>query len=284
MIVNMNEMLTRAKKEHYAVGAFNFNELSDLTGIVTAAVNSNSPVILMASTGTLEFFGIKEAAYAFKGMCENVDVPCALHLDHAKEFGLVKECLEAGFTSVMIDASTKSFDENIEITKRVADLAKKYGASTEAELGTVPGKEDNIDGKLMEFVDPDQVCEFIAKTGIDALAVGIGTVHGFYKKEPNLQFDLINEVAALTDVPLVMHGGTGLSEDDFKKVVACGIKKINVGTEIRHAFALQLYKSSNEYYSDNMDPRNILLPVRKVCEEIVTGKMRIFGCSGKAGT
>jgi ketose-bisphosphate aldolase len=282
MITNMNEMLRKAKEGRYAVGAFNFNEFSDLKGIVAGAVESNAPVILMSSVSAVSFNGVREVAYAFRSLCEEISIPCVLHLDHAREFEIVKKCIEQGFTSVMIDASTKPIDENIEITKRVVDLADKYNVSVEAELGTVAGKEDDIVGDEGECVNPETVADFISKTGIDALAVGIGTVHGFYKKAPKLRFDLIEEVASLTGVPLVMHGGSGLSVDDFKKSIHCGISKVNVGTELKHAFASQLCKAAEKFKSDSMDPRDFLKPVREVCKAITVEKMAIFDCIGKA--
>jgi len=284
MITNINKMLEKAKSEKYAVGAFNFNEFSDLKGIVSAAAECNAPVILMASVSTVKFFGIRETIYAYMSLCEDVSVPCALHLDHArvKDYEIIQQCIGNGFTSVMIDESTKPIDKNIEITKQVVAMAQKYSVSVEAELGTVAGREDKIFGDKAEFIDPDTVVDYVRKTNIDALAVGIGTAHGFYKETPNLRFDLIEEVAGLTGVPLVMHGGTGLSEDDFRKAIACGISKINVGTELKHAFAKELCDASARLQSDNMDPREFLKPVREACKQITMGKLAIFGCADKA--
>jgi len=281
MIENMVSILIKAKEGKYGVGAFNFKEYSDMRGLAEAARENKSPVIMMSSSEVVKFSGAKELAYAYRGICEDLGVPCALHLDHAKDFELIKKCVECGYTSVMIDASEKPFYENIEMTKRVVEIAKKKGVSVEAELGTIGGKEDGISHKVIEFVDPGTVREFVEKTGVDALAIAIGTVHGLYKSDPDLRFDLIEACAAQTDIPLVMHGGTGLSEDDFKRAIACGISKVNVGTELKLAFAKSLVETSNQPNAEKIDPMGYLRPVREVIKTIAAGKMSIFGCVGR---
>ena len=281
MIENICDMLNRAKKEKYGVGAFNFKEYSDLKAIIAAAAECKSPAILMSTSSVAKFFGVKELVYTFRGLCEDLDVPCALHLDHATDYDLIKKCIESGYTSVMIDASTKPLDENIEITKRVVEIAKKHGVSVEAELGTIAGREDNITAHETEFVDPETVGRFVKETSVDALAIAIGTVHGFYKKEPDLRFDLIEAVCGKTDIPLVMHGGSGLSEADFKKAISCGISKVNVGTELKHAFKTALCEAAEKYSNTNTDPMEFLKPVREACKKIAAEKMAIFGCKGR---
>jgi len=280
MIANLNEMLKKARDGRYAVGAFNFQEFSDLRGIAYAAEAIKSPVILMSSTGVVKFTGPKQLAHAFRGICEGLSVPCALHLDHAKDYELIRECIECGYTSVMIDASDMPFEKNIEATKRIVDIARARGVSVEAELGTIGGKEDGASGGAVEFVDPETVCEFIEKTGVDALAIAIGTIHGFYKEAPNVRFDLIEAVAARTNIPLVMHGGTGLSEDDFKRAIKCGINKVNVGTELKRAFA-EAVAGAITAEAKTPDPIKFLGPARDACGRIAAGKMEIFGCAGR---
>ena len=282
MLVNMREMLKEAKAGGYAAGAFNFKEYSDLKSIAEAAEENDAPVILMSTSAVAEFFGVKPLVYAYRGLCEDMSSPCALHLDHAKDFELIKKCVETGYTSVMIDASEKSFDENVELTKRVVDIAKRRGVSVEAELGRIPGKEDDIAGFASEFVDPGAVAEFVAKTGVDALAIAIGTAHGFYKKAPDIRFDLIEATAAVTDVPLVMHGGTGLTEQDFIKAIASGISKVNVGTELKRAFSDALVNTAAAENAVGIDPMDYMKPVRESCKKIVASKMKIFGCAGVA--
>ena len=281
MIENMNGMLKKAKQGKYGVGAFNFNEFTDLKALVHAAAENSAPVILMASGGTVKFFGIKEIVHAYRCLAEDTGAACALHLDHCKDIELLETCVNAGFTSVMIDASTKPFDENAEITKRVVEIAHGKGVSVEAELGTVAGREEDIVGGEAEYINPGKVGEFIEKTGIDALAVGIGTVHGFYKQEPHIRFDLIEEIAGLTDTPLVMHGGTGLSVEDFQRAIRCGISKVNVGTELKFSFSSRLCEIAKEKGPEG-DPRDFMRAVYEGSKTIAAGKMKIFGCAGKA--
>ena len=282
MLANLNDMLKKAKNGKYAVGAFNFKEYSDMKSITAAAAEQNAPVILMSSTASAKFFGIKEVVYTYKGLCEDLRIPCALHLDHAKDLELIKLCIDAGYTSVMIDASTMPFDKNIETTKKVVDMAQKKGVSVEAELGTIEGKEEDVVGGAAEFVDPEKVREFVAKTSVDALAIAIGTVHGFYKKTPRLRFDLIEASAALTEAPLVMHGGSGLTEYDFKKAIGCGVSKVNVGTELKHAFSCSLCDTASKDNATGIDPMEFMRPVREACKKIAAEKIIIFGSADRA--
>ena len=284
MIESMGAILDKAKRGGYAVGAFNFQEYSDMRGIAEAAELKNSPVILMSTTGVVRFTGPRQLAHAFKGICGELRVPCALHLDHAKDIELIKECIRCGYNSVMIDASEMPFYENIETTRRVVCMAKERGVSVEAELGTIGGKEDNALGNSDVMVDPDTVAEFVERTGVDALAIAIGTVHGFYKIAPKLRFDLIEASAARTSVPLVMHGGTGLSEEDFARAIRCGISKVNFGTELKRAFTSAVAGAFNEAGGGGAgpDPMKFLKAARDACGAIAAGKMEIFGCAGKA--
>ncbi|MCL2707635.1 MAG: class II fructose-bisphosphate aldolase [Defluviitaleaceae bacterium] len=278
---NLSEMLRKAKSGGYAVGAFNFNGYADLKGIIEAANECGAPVVCMASSGTVKSMGARGIACAFGGMALDSRVPCALHYDHGKDVETIRLCVEAGFTSVMIDASTKPFDENVEATRRVIEIAKRRDVSVEAELGTVAGREDDVVNGEAELIEPSAVLEFIERTGIDALAIGIGTVHGIYKQKPNIRFDLIERIAALTPTPLVMHGGTGLSEHDFKNAIERGICKVNVGTEIKNAFSRRLCELA-ESGGRNLDPRVFMDEVGAAAKSIVMGKLEIFGCVGKA--
>jgi len=275
-------MLKKAKLGKYAVGAFNFKEYSDMKAIAAAAAEQNAPVILMSSAASAKFFGIKEVVYTYRGICEDLPVPCALHLDHAKDPDLIRQCVDAGYTSVMIDASTMPFDKNIETTKRVVDMARNKGVSVEAELGTIEGREDDVVGGAAEFVDPEKVREFVEQTSVDALAIAIGTVHGFYKKTPQLRFDLIEAAAKLTGAPLVMHGGSGLTAYDFKKAIECGISKVNVGTELKHAFSCSLCETASKDNAASIDPMEFMRPVREACKKIAAEKIMIFGSAGRA--
>ena len=264
------------------VGAFNFNSYEDAQGIINGAAEKKAPVILMASAGAVKYIGVKQTAYMVKGMAESVDIPVCLHLDHATSMDLIKACIDAGFTSVMIDASKKAYEENIRESALVARYAGKTGCSVEAELGRVGGKEEDVivkEGKDT-YTNPNDVPRFVKETGIDALAIAFGTAHGFYKKEPNLDFELIKTVAGITDIPLVMHGGTGVPPEGFKKAIASGISKVNVGTELKATYVNTLRdvvkKNPNE-----ADPRNYLKAVKEQCAEVVKGKIDIFGCADK---
>ena len=251
-----------------------------MKAMITAASECGAPVILMSSAATIKFLGLKEIVYAFKSFAEDAVVPCVLHLDHGKDIELIKKAIDAGYTSVMIDASTKPFEENVELTRRVVEAAKKRGVSVEAELGTVAGREEDVVGDRAEYADPEKVLEFVERTQIDALAPSIGTAHGFYMQKPDIRFGLIEEIKRRTNAPLVMHGGTGLSEAEFKRAVECGISKINVGTEIKHAFSNTLRRVAGENAA-GAHPHDYMSAVYNEIKGIVRGKMKIFGCENK---
>lgn len=222
-------------KERYAVGAFNFSTIPEMVGIVEGAREKNAPVILMASLGAIKYIGSLELiAETAKGIAKTYpEVPFCLHLDHATDMEQIKQAVVAGFTNVMIDASKEDFETNIARSKEIADFAHNHspyginGCSVEAELGMLAGHEDNIhveeSGKA--YTDPSLVKEFVERTGIDALAVAIGTAHGFYKAAPEIKFDLLEEIRKQTDVALVLHGGTGVPEDDFRQVCCYGYEQ-----------------------------------------------------------
>jgi fructose-bisphosphate aldolase, class II len=282
-LVSMKDMLNKAKAEGYAVGQFNLNNLEFTQAILMAAQAENSPVILGVSEGAARYMsGFKTVVKMVEGLMEdlNVTVPVAIHLDHGSSFEKCKEAIDAGFTSVMIDASHHPFEENIEITKKVVDYAHSKGVSVEAELGTVGGQEDDVSGSII-YADPNECVELVKRTGIDALAPALGSVHGPYKGEPNLGFKEMEEIGNLTGMPLVLHGGTGIPTKDIQRSVSLGTAKINVNTEnqIESARTVRevLAAKPNEY-----DPRKYLGPARDAIKETVIGKMREFGSSGRA--
>jgi len=283
-LVTLKEILRDTRTRKYAVPAFNFNGYEDAQGMINSAVRQQSPIILMASVGAAEYIGLKQTAGMIRGMAESIDIPVCLHLDHATDVEFTKLAVIAGFTSVMIDASKKSYEENIEITREVVMFAHKYGCSVEAELGTIGGREENVvvAGKESAMTDPAAVPRFVKETGIDALAVAIGTAHGFYKFEPKLDFDRLKKIAVCTTCPLVLHGGTGVPEEDFKRCVSYGMSKINVGTEFKAAYAGALRRSITETPETEVDPRIYMKSVKTTCEEIAAGKMRLFNSAGKA--
>ena len=243
--VTLREILKDTRERKYAVPAFNFNGYEDAQGMINSAIKMQSPVILMASMGAVKYIGLRQTVGMIRGMAESADIPVCLHLDHATDMTLLKEAVIAGFTSVMIDASRETYEENIRITKEAVEYAHKYGCSVEAELGRIGGREEHVvvDDAQSALTDPEKAGEFASTTGVDALAVAIGTAHGFYKSTPKLDFPRLEKIAALTDCPLVLHGGTGVPEDDFVKCVEYGMSKINVGTEFKAAYTTALRDS-----------------------------------------
>lgn len=283
-LVTLDYVLKKAVRGGYAIGAFNFFTLENLIGIASAAAKTDSPVIAMASTGAMKVMGERTVVGMCRGVAEDYGAEMVLHLDHATDYDMIRRCIDNGFTSVMIDASMKSYEENVDVTARVVEYASRYGVSVEAELGHVGGKEDDIsvDEREALFTVPADAERFVKATGIDALAVAVGTVHGFYKSEPKLDFDRIQKIHDLIpDMPLVLHGGTGVPDDDFRKGIQRGIRKINVGTELKvHG----VFDVSREKYSTETsgDPRKVSTAVIAACAQIVENKIAVMGSEGKA--
>jgi len=283
-LVSMTEMLKKAKEGHYAVGQFNVNNLEFAQAILSAAQEENSPVILGVSEGAGRYMsGFTTIVAMIKGLMKDlkITVPVAIHLDHGSSFDKCKEAVDAGFTSVMIDASHHPFEENVEITKKVVDYAHAQGVSVEAELGTVGGQEDDVVGKGIIYADPKECEALVKQTGIDALAPALGSVHGPYKGEPKLGFKEMEEISKITGLPLVLHGGTGIPTKDIQKAISLGTAKINVNTENQIASAKRVREvlAAN---ADLYDPRKYLGPARDAIKETVIGKIREFGSSNKA--
>ncbi|MGG6433170.1 class II fructose-bisphosphate aldolase [Anoxybacillus sp. D401a] len=283
-LVSMTEMLKQALAGKYAVGQFNINNLEWTQAILAAAEEEKSPVILGVSEGAARYMGgFKTIVNMVKGLMEdmNITVPVAIHLDHGSSFEKCKAAIDAGFTSVMIDASHHPFEENVEITTKVVEYAHARGVSVEAELGTVGGQEDDVVAEGIIYANPDECEELVKRTGIDCLAPALGSVHGPYKGEPKLGFKEMEEIRDRTGVPLVLHGGTGIPTEQIQRAISLGTSKINVNTENQMAFTKVvrevLAKDAKVY-----DPRKFLGPGRDAIKETVIGKMREFGSSGKA--
>ncbi|GHH97944.1 class II fructose-bisphosphate aldolase [Neobacillus kokaensis] len=283
-LVSMTEMLKKAKAEHYAVGQFNINNLEYTQAILQAAEAEKSPVILGVSEGAGRYIGgFKTVVKMVEGLMEdyNITVPVAIHLDHGSSFDKCKQAIDAGFTSVMIDASHHSFEENVEITSKVVEYAHSKGVSVEAELGTVGGQEDDVVADGVIYADPKECEELVKRTGIDCLAPALGSVHGPYKGEPNLGFKEMEEIGNATGMPLVLHGGTGIPTKDIQRSISLGTAKINVNTENQ----ISSTKTVREVLAADpnvYDPRKYLGPARETIKETVIGKMREFGSSQKA--
>lgn len=283
MLVTGKELLDHANKNGYAVGAFNINNMEIVQAIIEAAEETNSPVILQASQGGIKYAGIEYITALGKVAAEKAKVPVALHLDHGTDFEQVMLCIRYGFTSVMIDGSKHPLRENIELTKKVIDVAHAVGVSVEAELGKIGGTEDDITVDEMEatFTDPDEAKLFVEETGVDYLAVAVGTAHGVYKGEPKLDFDRIRKIKELVGIPLVLHGSSGVPADSIKKAIEAGINKINIDTDLRIAFTTAM-KDFLKKNPDNIDPRKILTPAREAMKEVIKEKIILFGSNGRA--
>lgn len=229
-LVNMKALLKDAQEKNYAVGSFSVANLEMIQGVVKAAEETKSPIILQIAEVRLNHSPLKIIGPAMLAAAKNASVPVAVHLDHGTTLECIGEALRLGFTSVMFDGSHLSFEENIEKSKEVVSMAKPYGAAVEAEIGCVGGSEDGSVDIAMRCTSPDQAEIFAERTGVDALAIAIGNAHGFYKEAPQLRFDILESVRDRVSIPLVLHGGTGISEEDFIRCHQSGIKKINIAT------------------------------------------------------
>jgi fructose-bisphosphate aldolase class II len=282
-LVSGSALLAAAERDGYAVGAFNVNNLETLTAIVAAAAGERSPVILQASQGAIKYAGLEYLEAMVRVAAARANVPIALHLDHGTSFAQAMQCIRAGFTAVMVDGSRLPYGENAALVRRVVEVAHAVGVSVEAELGRIGGTEDDISVSEREatFTDPEAAARFVTETGCDALAVAVGTVHGVYKGEPKLDFDRLAAIDRLVDIPLVLHGASGVPDAAIREAVRLGVRKINIDTEIRLAFAGSVRRT---LAADEglYDPREILSPARRAMEEVVREKIRLFGSAGRA--
>ena len=287
MLVSAKEMLEKARDGHYAVGQFNINNLEWTKAILLTAEELKSPVILGVSEGAGKYMtGYKTVVGMVNGMLEElgITVPVALHLDHGSYDGALK-CIEAGFSSVMFDGSHYPIDENVEKTTELVKICNEKGLSLEAEVGSIGGEEDGVVG-AGEVADPEE-CKKIADLGVTMLAAGIGNIHGKYPENwPGLRFDALEAIKAKTgDMPLVLHGGTGIPEEMIKKAIDLGVAKINVNTECQLAFAAatrEYIEAGKDQQGKGFDPRKLLAPGAEAIKATVKEKMELFGSIGKA--
>ena len=307
-LVTTKEMFEKSMKEHFAIGAFNVNNMEIIQGIVTAANEEKSPVILQVSSSARKYAGHRYLMKMVEAAVEETDIPIALHLDHGPDFETCKSCIDGGFTSVMIDGSKYSFEENIALTKQVVDYAHERGVVVEAELGKLAGIEDEVNVAASDaiYTDPAQAEEFVKRTGCDSLAIAIGTSHGAYKfkGEAKLRFDILQKVKEkLPNTPIVLHGAStvipelvemcnkfggdipgakGVPDEMLKQAGQNGVSKINVDTDLRLAMTAQIRRVFAEKPSE-FDPRKYLAPARDVIKETVQHKIHdVFCSSGKA--
>lgn len=282
-IQNTKEMLIKANKEGYAVPAFNIHNLETIQTVVQTAAEEQSPVILAATPGTMKYAGRAYIQAIAEVAAKENNIPIALHLDHHETLDSIQASLELGTKSVMIDGSHHSFEENIAISKKVVEEAHAYGATVEAELGKLVGQEDDLIVEASEaaYTDPATVIEFVERTGVDSLAVAIGTGHGLYETEPNLDFERLKKIKNLIDIPIVLHGASGISKEDVQKCIALGCAKVNISTELKIPFSYGLRENLINH-ADETDPRKYMEPAKKAMKAAVQEKIAICMSAGNA--
>jgi fructose-bisphosphate aldolase class II len=285
--VTTKKMLKDAQKGRYAIGAFNANNMEIIQAIVETAEEEKAPVILQASQGAIKYAGLESIVAMVKVMAEKVNIPVALHLDHGTDYSQNIKCLRAGFTSLMYDGSKLPFDENVRMTKKVVEMAHVCEIPVEAEIGQI-GKMDDSDepGIALEKVKesmavPEEAAKFVELTEIDFLAAAVGTIHGCRTPFAKLDITRIERIRELTGIPLVLHGASGVNDDEVRKGITAGICKINIDTRIRMIFTKKM-KEILEGDPNQIDPRNILGPAKDAAKEVIRDRIRVFGCNGKA--
>jgi len=280
---NMKDMLSKAADEDYAVGAFNILDYNSTKAVVRAAEYANAPVIIQTSAKTVIFWGPTSIISWVSQLAGPSSVPIALHLDHCKDLGLIKECIESGWTSVMIDASSKPFEENLALSQQVVQMARPKDITVEAEIGAIVGVEDDIHVKEQEahLADPEQAVRFCSEVEPDCFAPAIGTAHGVYKGVPKIAYGLLEEIATKTAVPIALHGGTGLADDVFKRCISLGCVKVNISTQLKYAF-IDGFVAYHEAHNTEYNPLKVVdAQFNKLTEGIIE-KIKLFGSAGKA--
>lgn len=281
-IISSHNMLKKAQKDHYAVPAFNIHNLETIQVVVETVSELQSPVILAGTPGTYSYAGTENIIAIADELSKKHHVPLAVHLDHHEEYEDIVYKIDAGVRSVMIDGSHLTFEDNIALVKRVVDYAHRYDVSVEAELGRLCGIEDDlaVDAKDSLYTNPKQAFEFIERTGIDSLAIAIGTAHGLYKSEPKLDFERLSEIRGIVDIPLVLHGASGVANKDVRECIKRGICKVNVATELKIAFSDALKQYLIAHPNAN-DPRHYMKTSKAAMKEVVKKIITTCGCAGK---
>lgn len=280
-LVTSEKMLADAQKGGYAVGAFNVENMEMVKAVIAAAEELHAPVMLQTTPSTIKY-GTLETYYAIVAAeAKKASVPVCLHLDHGSSFELAVQALKAGYTSVMIDGSHEDLEGNIAVSKQVADVARACGIPVEAELGKVGGKEDDLEADADTNTDPMEAKEFVERTGVTSLAVAIGTAHGFYKGTPVLDKERVSEIRKVVSIPLVLHGASGLSDDEVRECVRRGICKVNFATELRAAYT-DAGKKLIEEKPDTFDPKKLGVVGMEAVKKLVMERMKVCGCDGKA--
>jgi len=286
-LVTTKEMLRKARKERYAVGAFNANNMEIVQAIIETAEEERAPVILQASQGAIKYAGLDYIVAMVRVAAKAVSIPVALHLDHGTDYYQNIRCLRAGFTSLMYDGSKLPFVENVANTRKITEMAHACNIPVEGEIGQIGrmGASDEP-GVALEKVketmaDPEEAAEFVKQTGVDSLAAAVGTIHGCRTPFAKLDVSRIEKIRDLTGVPLVLHGASGVNDEEVKKGIAAGIAKINIDTRIRISFVKKM-REFLPLHPDEIDPRKVLKPAKEAAKEVIRDRIRVFGCSGKA--
>ncbi|WP_338630876.1 tagatose bisphosphate family class II aldolase [Clostridium baratii] len=282
-ILSTREMLKKAQEGGYAVPAFNIHNLETLQVVIETAAELRSPVILAGTPSTIKYAGGEYIVAMAEVAAKEYDIPIAIHLDHFEDIDAIKHYVDIGFKSTMIDASHENYENNIRIVKEVVDYAHKFDATVEAELGRLGGQEDDlvVDEKDTMYTNPEQAKDFVEKTGIDSLAVAIGTAHGLYKGKAKLDFDRLKEIREKVDIPLVLHGASDVPDELVKKAIELGICKVNVATDLKIPFSDAVKK----YFIDNPtanDPRKYMTPGKEAMKAIVKHKIMVCGSNNRA--
>lgn len=281
-LVTTEKMFADAQTGHYAVGAFNVENMEMVMAVVRAAEELRAPVIMQTTPSTVKYAGLDYYLAMVRVAAERATVPVAMHLDHGESFDLAMQALRIGYTSIMIDGSHESFEDNIAVTRRVVDACAPSHISVEAELGKVGGKEDDLEGgDGNPFTDPQQAKEFVERTGVNSLAVAIGTAHGLYKGTPKLEFDLLREIRKVVSIPLVLHGASGVPDDAVRQAIALGICKVNFATELRIAYSDGV-KAYLQQDPNVFDPKKYGKAGIANVVETVKAKITVCGSAGKA--
>lgn len=281
-ILSTKQMLLKAQKEGYAVPAFNIHNLETLQVVVNTAMKMRSPVIIAGTPSTIEYAGAAYIEAMAEVAARKYDIPIAIHLDHFEDIDEIKKNIDIGFRSCMIDASKEEFEVNIEKVKEVVEYAHEYDATVEAELGKLGGKEDDliVSEKDSMYTNPDDAAEFVERTGVDSLAVAIGTAHGLYKGKAKLDFERLKDIRSKVHVPLVLHGASDVPDELVKKAISLGICKVNIATDLKIPFS----DAVKEYFKENPnanDPRKYMTPGKEAMEKIVENKIKVCGSANR---
>ncbi|MBU1684297.1 class II fructose-bisphosphate aldolase family protein [Patescibacteria group bacterium] len=284
MLVHIKDIIKNAKKDNYAVGAFNVHNLESILGVAQAVIKVKSPVIIQVSESTINYLGLKPITHIVSTVAKNIaaQVPVALHLDHGKNFDVIFECINAGFTSIHIDASYLPLDENINLTKQIVEIAHAKGIWVQGEVGAIIGGHGSASKKIknIPLANVDEVVQFVQATNVDTIAAAIGTAHGIYENE-DIKINLLKQIKSKIKKPFVLHGGSGIKDAKIKKAIKEGVNIINIGSDIKIAFCSALIKNCVKNKKET-DPRILLKPTILAVEKVVINKTKLFGSAGRA--